>query len=406
VDLAGLIGFGAYTPVLTGDVFSLDFLAGANESTLTTAGFTFSRTGSGWTEDGVEVASGPRITSGWGLLLEPAQSGSVALIHSDDFTQAGWAETNLIATGSETAPSGASTAFLVADTATNGLHEIGRSTAKATGHSVLNAFAKAGSFSRLKIHDAGMTLSATYLLTGSGSVESTSGAVTTAVIYPLSGGWYRVALLFNNTVATAALRTFRIVNNSSVDSYAGAGDTIRLFRCGITSSSNAGMTTLIPQAGTSTTRNAETCVATRTAVTAGSVLIRARAPVTPNQDSRCVYSLDDGTDANRIALIRDTSKTVSLVVTAASVQTASLSLGTAADNAVFKAALAFATGDIIVKSSLGADQTSAVAVPAGLVKENLGHLTSGSQWGRTIERVDRWTTRRSNSELAAYLGAA
>lgn len=406
LHLTQLSGFGDIAPARF-DVFDLDFIGGATPTGLSNAGFTFARSGNAWDDFGVLSASGARINTTFGLLMEPAETASNVLQNSDSLTNATWSAGNLTVTGTQSDPAGGTSAGLLTDNGTNGTHTLSRSAIKATGDCMLTAFAKAGTLSRVKLRDAQGTVSeATFLLSGAGSLVSSANVLKTFIFAVGGGGWYRIGMLYNNASGSSNARGIRLVNNSALDSYAGTSQTLTMFRMMVSAAGTVGMSTPIAITTTNTTRNVETCVATRTAIARGSVLIKARAPLTTDADDRVVYALDDGTANNRIVVIRDTSKVLRVIVTSGGSQLANLNLGTANDNTVFKVGLAFQSGDFIAKSDLGSDQVASVAVPSGLTKECVGHQSAGNTWGRTIERVGRADMRLGNVDLQNLLNAA
>lgn len=153
------------------------------------------------------------------------------------------------------------------------------------------------------------------------------------------------------------------------------------------------------------TRAAESCPQTVAAVTEGTVAIRARTP----QGVRtgiisALWVLDAGSTATRIRLSRGHQRNLLLTVDSGGVNQLSATVGTINDNTDFTAVLGFADGAWRLKTSLLADVTSAIAVPAGLTVERLGS-SSGPQahWNSSIARVARWGTRLTDAQMGLVL---
>ncbi|WBV44149.1 hypothetical protein [Pseudoroseomonas cervicalis] len=137
----------------------------------------------------------------------------------------------------------------------------------------------------------------------------------------------------------------------------------------------------------------------------GTLVIQAMLPQTALfGEHQGLFQLDDGSDANRI-LLRNTSGGATLfgVVDSGGSTLATLSGGSIAAGAVFRAALAWGPGDQALCLNGGTVQGAAAALPAGLTRLLVGHgstLLNRAANGE-IALLDYRPTRLSNAMLQA-----
>jgi hypothetical protein len=314
----GTTGGGSSYPAA--DVYDLDFRSGrANSSSLTAAGFTFTRTSTAWNRALTSFAAGvPVIDSTYGIYVNPQRTN----LYSNSTTPA-------VRTLSLGAPSDYACTCL-----------------------------------------------------GSGSV-AISGPVT----------------------ATATEASYVALPAPTVGSYVFTPSGT-LSYVGVES---GGVTPTLPivTATGSVVRAPESCARTRTTATSaqGTIAVRARSPANAASVAQVVWELNNSGINSRISLLRETDRTLRFDFVSSAIITASGSGGALADATDFVAVLAWQAGDQILKSTLGADVTAALALPPSLTQERIGSGANSLHWSSSVYRIACWSTRLPNATLDAIKAA-
>lgn len=141
----------------------------------------------------------------------------------------------------------------------------------------------------------------------------------------------------------------------------------------------------------------------------GTVLLRAMLPsVAGFGTHQGLFQMDDGTDANRIAL-RNTSAGSGLygVADSGGANLATLPGGNMAPGQPFRAALAWSAGELAFCLNGGGVQTAAAAMPGGLKRMLVGHAAAALNRPANgeIEFIDYRTLRLPNTMLQALTAA-
>ena len=86
----------------------------------------------------------------------------------------------------------------------------------------------------------------------------------------------------------------------------------------------------------------------------------------PGLSTNVIWQMDDGTEANRVRLVRDSAGAVRLIVTLASAETVNLSLGAVANESFNRVAVAYdgAAFRVVMNAALVV-QTASAAMPPG-----------------------------------------
>ncbi|MXP62762.1 hypothetical protein E0493_05270 [Roseomonas sp. M0104] len=142
----------------------------------------------------------------------------------------------------------------------------------------------------------------------------------------------------------------------------------------------------------------------------GTAVIRAMLPAAaPFSASQGLLQIDDGGDANRL-LIRNTSgsATVHGVADSGGSTLAALSGGNMTAGTPFRAALAWAPGELAFCMNGGAVQSAAISTPAGLSRLLVGHGSSALTRAANgeVELIDFRPARLPNAMLQALSAAA
>lgn len=305
-----------------------------------------------------------------GLLMEAART-NLAL-HSDDMTNAAWANVTTTTAKTSTGPDG------VANSAT-------RLTATGANSTRLQTVTSA---SDTRTYSNWMRR-----ITGTGNIQMTLDNGGTWTTKTLTSSWQR----FDITQAAVTNPVFgvRIVTS---------GDAIDVY--GNQMESAAFASSLIPTGVAGVARTADSCIRTlgsEFSATAGTVVVAGRA--SGGQDAgnpQFVYTFNDGTTNNRIFMSRLAAlDTARYNVTAATVGQGPLD-GTFVNLTAFKAGMAWSSNDLALSFNGDAATTDATAtIPAGINALHLGNELSVLQMNGHILRFDYFPTRLPNTFLVS-----
>ena len=393
---------------------------------------------------------GPALTiaragtpSGWtrtnsGLLLEQAAANTVlrdfdpttgALVgfdmmetrtnlqgFSEDLTQAGtwFALAAGVTSNATNAPTGAATADLLTPDGTSSAHGLtGQSISFTSGLLyTTSVFVKPNGYNFFHMRFPGAAFgggrSASFNLTGNGSVNGVvAGAVASVKYYPLFG-FYRLMLTATATTTASGTCAYRINTQSNggsdaEETYVGNG-TSGAYVWGVDTEQGVFETGYIPTpTAAAATRNGDVASLLLSAIpgysaTQGTLVVDAYGP--DSDTSRCVVNLDDGTGNNRISLINNPGGRV-LVVTGGVTQ-ADISGGSWARGVRKKLAVAWANNDVelfLDGVSLGTDVS--VTLPA-LTTLRFGNYVGGIlQPNQPIMSAALYNVRKTPAQVAA-----
>ena len=318
------------------------------------------------------VTNTPRIeydSSGncLGLLMEAGRT-NLAL-HSDDMTNAAWANVTTTTAKTSTGPDG------VDNSAT-------RLTATGANSTRLQTVTSA---SATRAYSNWMRR-----ITGTGNIQMTLDNGGTWTTKTLTSSWQR----FDITQAAVTNPVFgvRIVTN---------GDAIDVY--GNQMESAAFASSLIPTTTVGIARTADSCIrtlSTEFSATAGTVVIAGRASGGQDASSgQAAWSFDNGTLDERFCFTRSpASDTGNYLVVDGGV--AQVLLGhTFANSTAFKVAAAWAANDAAVSFNGDAVETDATVTMPTVTTLNVGGLVLSSQMNGHILRFDYYPTRRDNTYL-------
>lgn len=388
--------------------YDLDFINGATAQSITNAGFTFARTGSAWGPDGTLFATGvPRIISGSGLLLEGASTN--LCLRSQEFDNASWTKTaSAITANSAVAPDGATTGDTYTESGSTGIVRTASAITIVAGTTyTVSVVLKQGNTTWCRVM-VGDNTSFTNgcrvwvnLATGVLGTSSTAGSGATlvrAALTTIGTGWYRVAVTFSYAASTTL---YVGVNTSSADNSSnradvggGAGIGSYLYVWQAQAEAGAFASSPIVTTSASVTRNADSCVATRTAGTlsTGTVAINATTPPGLPVENAGLYSayIDSST---YLWAYRGSSGAIGV-----DSQAGGLSYATVAVNTNLGLAIRWSSNAYSASLNGGAVQTG--TGPGVFTNESLGDLPPyGRPLFSYIRRVRRFTTALPNAQL-------
>jgi hypothetical protein len=236
------------------------------------------------------------------------------------------------------------------------------------------------------------------LLTGS-VITSSSGLSTSTTLY--ANGWVRIISVATATATVASSITIRILNNAN--SYTGTGNgTILIW--GAQLEAGAFPTSYIPTTTATATRAADVASITGSNFsswynqTEGTMFaVAAIAGVTGA--SQIIAQLNNGTESNRMMLLRRADQTASFTVTdggSAQAEFGTVSISGSTSNAI---AATYKTNDFaMVVRGLAAETDSLGTVPA-ISQLNIGNRIGGTYLNGTIKRLTYWPVRLANTTL-------
>lgn len=303
-----------------------------------------------------------------GLLMEAART-NLAL-HSDDHTNAAWVKTTMTTAKTSTGPDG------VANSAT-------RLTATAGNATSLQTVTSA---SATRAYSVWMRR-----ITGTGNVDMTLDNGVGWTTKTLNTSWQR----FDITQAAVTNPVFgiRIVTS---------GDAIDVY--GNQMESAAFASSLIPTTTVSVARTADSCIRTlgsEFSATAGTVVVAGRA--SGGQDAtnpQRVWALHDGTDNERIHLVRPAASDLARWAVADGGVNQAVLDGTFVNSTAFRAGTAWAANDFAYSFNGAAVVTDAAgSIPTTPTLE-FG-IVSTQQMNGHILRFDYWPSRLPNTYLVS-----
>ena len=224
-----------------------------------------------------------------------------------------------------------------------------------------------------------------------GALTNIDAAYTATAVKAAANGWWRVSLTFTPT--STATATFTIYGTA-------AGADFLLWNhqpeLGVATSD-------ITTAGAATTRNADVLASSDGPNPAAyTVVAEFTVPETGQVGFPWVWGWDDGTGSNRVMLVLNSSNmNLRLQIDTGGVTQAYIDLGTLVAGQTYKVAAGMAANDVAasINGAAVAVDTSVTLPPVTTFR--YGHGGGGNMWCGLIRRVQRYTGRKTNSELQA-----
>jgi hypothetical protein len=355
----------------------------------------------------------PTTGESLGLLVEEQRTNLV--LRSEEFDNAYWSKANATITAdSIAAPTGATTADLLIETAATGQHRVYRGitgTTNTNPHTV-SFFAKANTRTRVYVGIAeGTTFSrqgnavfdlstGTIVNATGGSSGATGGAAT---IQNFGNGWYRCTytLIFGGT-DTTVFTDINLVNTGTTISYTGDG-TSGIYLWGAQLEAGAFPTTYIPTTTAAVTRNADVASITGSAFSGwyrqdeGTVFGEG---VSNGVNGAGFFTLEDGSAAEYSRMGVGFSLLNFIVSKASGSQADVYSTGTSfVFGAPFRGVAAYALNNVGLSlngANAQVDTTADMPSAANVLKIGFGKYANGH-----IRRLTYWPQRLANSTLQA-----
>jgi hypothetical protein len=310
------------------------------------------------------------------ILVEPARTNSV--LYSEQFDNAYWLKTNItITANATTAPDGTFTADKLTITTTLGIHQINRLSVVASSQCAMSIYAKADGVNTLTILDGTGNNGSVFNLS---TVTVTNIGTGVGTIVSVGDGWYRCITI----VTTTGFRLYCPNSSSS------AGDgTSGIYIWGAQLEAGANATSYIPTTISALARAAD--VISKTGITnligqtQGTLYAEVNLDNFEVNNVR-ILAISDGTSANRIMLLTNSSNRITTIVSNSSVEQAQISSGTLTKG-LYKIAVAYALNDFafyINGALIGIDPSINVPICTDVY---LGKIETSSQAAILNDRI-------------------
>jgi hypothetical protein len=412
----------------SGKLYSQLPTSGAGDFTVTRATNATRVNASGLIES---VASGiPRLDYPIGggcpaLLVEP--SGSNLVVQSQNWLASGWRSdatanvTTVSATTGTLDPLGTYTANAISPTSGSTSHlKVGSDSAISfTSGTVYTASA----FFKQGVGNAGRYIQIAWPATRFaantfanfdlelGTVALVTGSTVTADIENYGNGWYRCRCT-NTCISTGtgangiSIALIETSGATRLPTFTGTTTDV-LYGWGAQTETGSVATSYIPTTTAAVTRNADVFAVSGTASgiigqTQGTIY--AEVDLKNFTNATRIFAISDGTQANRIAILFNTTNRIRLLATVTSATQADINTATNQPAGIYKIAAAYALNDYALYvngQQIGTDATALVPACSSVF---LGTLETGSGLSSLNDRIRAaalYTTRLTNAELAA-----
>lgn len=346
-----------------------------------------------------------------GLLIEESRSNLIT--YSRDFAQAAWAKTDITVSAGSTVWGDAYGGLITEGSATTALMHTGfvitANTALSGSFVVKSGGAVPVTWVRILLADTtGANGAKFWFNVAAGTVGGTTivgtGSAASSTIVDLGNGYYRVCV---TCVVDAASTVGRLYINSAI----GNSSDARLANAtyyfdNAQAEHGLGSTSVIPTYGASATRAADSCFCVPGSwfTNALGTIVTFTGGSQPGEATRVVWSITDGTTANRLQVFRSTASQAQATSTVATVSDFSpVAAGTIAAQASFKTACAWSAAGKRLSRDGGAVVTSAVSPPlTGSNRFDIGTLT-GTQnvFNGWIKSIKYFNSVLTDSQLQA-----
>ena len=342
------------------------------------------------------------------ILVEPARTNNV--LRSEEFDNGYWNKFNVTVTPNTTiSPDGTTTADNVNITAINGfLRRTSLTFANSTSYTI-SIFVKKSATTGTKnfrfyyTNGVNSGLACTVDLTNITATTTTNGAIPPTILSTklvnYGNNWYRVEVAFT---------TNALGGNSGSEiglQPLGGGPVVDFDAWGAQLETGTNATSYIPTVAATVTRNADviskTGISSLIGQTEGTLYAEVNLDNFDVNNVR-ILAISDGTSANRIMLLTNSSNRITTIVSNSSVEQAQISSGTLTKG-LYKIAVAYALNDFafyINGALIGVDSSINVPICTDVY---LGKIESSSPTAILNDRIELATlfkTRLTNAQLA------
>lgn len=325
-----------------------------------------------------------------GFLIEQAIA-TQDLSFSEALSDASWTKGGLeTITTTGTDPTGGSGFNILQPTTASADHRAFKSFTVTSGRPYLfSCYAKANGYSRLMLYaNAGITLDPIFNVSA-GSVQSVASGA--GAIVPMGNGVYRCVAFATATSTLSNNFQIRVCNDAGATTFAGDGSS-KILVWGVNLTDATALTSYIARnSASAASRAADSLTVPVSSITSwsstrGVIEISARSPV-GNLGNTVLWQADDGSENNRIRIVRDTSRVLRCIVTTGGAEQCNLSLGTLNDQTDFSVSFAWEADDFAASLDGGAAVTDTGGTIPTVTTIRLGHSFTGEHWNSTLKTM-------------------
>lgn len=372
---------------------------------------TFARSGTKWRFNSaglmVDVADGvlaldfdpsaadidePTLKKRLGASIEGAAT--EILTYTEDFSNAAWTKQGVtLSADAVVAPDGTTTMDKIVEDSSTGEHRLYQLAAHTTGLAyAYSFFAMKGERTRVGAYAISGRIAPTFDL-GAGAVVGGVGynAIKSLGPHPVTGDTvYRCYGAEVATTTTSSYQQVRLVSSGTTTSYAGDGSS-GLYVWGVNFQQVDNPGSYIKRVSAAASRAADSLTITIADIapwstTRGVIEVSARAPY--GNGLAILWQVDDGSEDDRLRIVRDASGNLRCIATVGGVEQCNLNLGAVARGADFSVAFAWEADDFAASLDGAAAVTdTSGSVPSGLTTMRFGHSFTGEHWNSTVKSV-------------------
>lgn len=345
-----------------------------------------------------------------GLLIEPARTNLA--IRSQEFdNDVAWVKARATVSANTTAaPDGTLTAdSLIEDSTSANTHLITAGDINVTSGVAYTTsiFAKSNTRSQITIlHSSpGLPVGQVLFDLNAGTASVFSGSVSAYSITEIHSGWYLCSITSVATGTSNAAVQVRLASGGT-PSYDGDGSS-GVYIWGAQFEAGTYASSYTATEGSQITRPADvaTVIDADDYYAAAGNTLTITATAAAGLGTQVLAQWDDGTEDERVRVLRDSSGDLRVIVTAGGAEQANLDLGAVANGAAFTVSLRWQANGFAASLNGAAEVTDASgSLPAGITTLRIGADSAGNQWGGHIASVvprPRYFSETQNESMAA-----
>ena len=342
------------------------------------------------------------------ILVEPQRTNNI--LYSEEFDNASWNKSDATISANATiSPNGTLIADKLIEGTSNGQHYTNRNITNSNSLFSFSIFAKKSERNFLYLNAFATNLNnftyvpSAYFDLDNGTVGTVSSA--TATIQDYGNGWYRCTLnctsIFPQTSTTIGMYIMSATSNGN-SNYLGNG-TSGIFIWGAQAEVGSNATSYIPTTTIPLVRNAD--VISKTGITnligqtEGTLYVEVNLDNFEVNNVR-IFAISDGTSANRIMLLTNSSNRITTIASNSSVEQAQISSGTLTKG-LYKIAVAYAFNDFafyINGALIGVDPSINVPICTDVYLGKIETSSSTAILNDTIELAALFKTRLTEDQ--------
>ena len=322
-----------------------------------------------------------------GLLVEPQATNIARNAQSIN----SWSKTGATtSTDALAAPDNATTAEKIIEDTSSGSHQAFTTASTTNGQTYRMAiYLKQAERGWAAIQIVGTSNPYIFVNLATGAFGSGSGSPNQRARLAPNGYW-RVSIQAVANSTTTTVRVF-IATGTSTNSYVGDGSSgIYVWQWDMVLGTLE--TSYIPATSSDVTRNADVVTLSTSSYphsSSGACTITGTTAVGTNGANQVLWQCDDGTENNRLRIVRDSSTNLRFIVTAGGVEQCNIDLGTVANSTEFVVSVGWAENDFSASLNAGVPVTDTLGSVPAVTTARIGSSVTGEQWcGHILNLVE------------------